>query len=272
MTTELVETALVERTDKEYELMLVDADLTVAGEENLRDGDIGMPPRLRISQPNRPIEVGDDDASPGSIVNTLTGEIYQNGLEIIPLVFLPRTRVMWPPGFSTENDPLCASDNGEMPRAPTAERVLRDPQQGPCNICMYARFNEDNGSAPPCKLQRNFLVMVLNGDRPEPAILTLQSTNIAPARQLTTLAKTQGLRKSVRFVTQETKTEKGCWFTAAFASGRKLTARELVSLVEAKNELKNLIITADVAEEAYENGHQTSSDAPDIREDERIPF
>jgi hypothetical protein len=269
MTAEVLETALAERTDDEYELMLADADLTVAGEENLREGDIGMPPRLRISQPNRPIEVGDDEADPGAIVNSLTGEIA-NALEIVPLVFLPRTRVMWPPDFSTTNDPLCASDNGEKPREPTAERPLGDAQQGPCNGCLYGQFNED-GSPPPCKLQRNFLVMVLNGEAPEPAILTLQSTNIAPARQLTTLAKTQGLRKSVRFVTQETKTERGRWYTAAFGSGRKLTPQELVALVEAKNELQNLVITADVAEAAYENGHAggTSDNMPD---GDSIPF
>ena len=53
MTTDVVETALVERTNEELELMLAGADLSVAGEENLREGDIGMPPRLRISQPNR---------------------------------------------------------------------------------------------------------------------------------------------------------------------------------------------------------------------------
>lgn len=270
MTTDPVETALIEHKDEEYALALANADLTVAGEENLRDGDIGMPPRLRLSQPNRPIEVGDDEAPAGSIVNTLTGEIYSNGLEIVPLVFLPRTRVMWPPDFSTENDPLCASDDGEEPRVSTAERTLRAPEQGPCSICAYAKFSDD-GSAPPCKLQRNFLVMILNGEQPEPAILTLQSTNISPARQLTTLAKTQGLRKSVRFVTQKTQTERGSWYTAAFAAGRKLTPRELVALVEAKDELKNLIITADMATEAYENGHASGVEE-DVREEEAIPF
>ncbi len=181
---------------------------------------------------------------------------------------------MWPPGFSTENDPLCASDDGDMPRVSTSERPLGDPQPGPCSECAYGRFNEDDGSPPPCKLQRNFLVMVLNGESPEPAILTLQSTNITPARQLTTLAKTQGLRKSVRFATQKVKSEQGQWYVAAFASGRRLEPRELLSIAEAKDELKNLVITADV--EAYENGHSGASTRaqapPPEYEEEVIPF
>ena len=141
--------------------------LFVAGEENLAPGDIGMPPRLRISQPNRPIEASTTVAPPGSIVNTLTGEIYEDGLEIVPLVFLPRTRVMWPEDFKTTNDPLCASDDGVMPSQSADNRTLTSPQLGPCADCPFSQFGE-NGEAPPCKLQRNFLVMVVDGDEPEP--------------------------------------------------------------------------------------------------------
>ena len=240
-----------ELSTREIEAVLADYDLSVAGEENLHPGDIGMPPRLRISQPNRPIEVGDAEAPAGSIVNTLTGAIDEM-LDIVPLVFLPRTRVMWPETFATTNDPQCASDNGDYPAQSTDTRSLTNPQPGLCADCPFSQFTDE--SPPRCKLQRNFLVMVLDGDTSEPAIFTTQSTGLKSARQLTTLAKTQGLKRSTRLITQHIKDERGGWYVPAFSKGRKLSVPEILALIEARDELQNLIITADVADEMRENG------------------
>lgn len=249
---------------REIEAALQGYDLGVAGEENLEQGDIGMPPRLRISSQNKPIKVGETTASPGSIVNTLTGDIYDT-VDIVPLVFLPRTRVMWPDTYSSENDPLCASDDGKFPTDASDTRVLTDPQPGPCAECAFSAFG-DNGTAPACKMQRNFLVFLV--DQQEPAILTLQSSSIKAAKQLTALAKAQGLKKSITFATRFVEDDKGTYYVAAFGKGRTLTVPEIITLVQARDELQNLVITADV--EQRENGH--SAPAAEPFDDEDMPF
>lgn len=228
-------------TEEQALAMLDPMDLMPAGMENLDQGDTGMPPRLRISQANRPITVGDTAAPAGSIVNTVSGEIFDS-IEIVPIVFLSPTRVMWPDKFSSDNDPRCLSDDGHVPFVGNGGRVVTDPQVGPCGSCPWARFGED--APPQCKRQRNFLVLLL--DSMEPAILTMQSTALKAAKHLTTLARTQGLRKSVTFIAREEKSDKGQWHVPAFVKGRKLTTAELLAVVDAKRELANLIITADV--------------------------
>jgi hypothetical protein len=272
-------TELALRKEEEQALLaqLENMDLSVAGEENLQPGDIGMPPRLRISQPNRPITVGEGAAPAGTIVNTVTGEVAE-ALDIAVLVFLPRTRVLWPAEFATTNDPECLSDDGDYPAENSDMRKLSNPRSGPCATCPMAQWSEE-GVPPRCKVQRNFLVMVYPDDGdPEPAILPLQSTAIKSARQLTSLAKTQKLRKTVRFMTSEVKDERGMWYVPLFGKGRKLEPAEIMALVEARDELRELIITADVSEEMRENGvvneepeRERSEGAKALYEDE-IPF
>lgn len=267
----MTEMGIVVQEEKALQAFLDQHQLGVAGEENLRQGDLAMPPRLQISQQNRPIEFGDVQVDPGSIVNSLTGQVYPNGVNIVPLVFLPRTRVMWPQTFSTSNDPMCVSDDGDKPLGPDSGRVMTNPQQGPCAECQYSRFNDD-GTPPPCKLQRNFLVMVVEDDAMEPAILTMQSTALASAKQLTSLAKTQGVAKTIRFVAQEMRGDSGQWYVPAFAKGRKLELSELVAIVESRDDLKNLVVTADLDAHST-NGFNTDVAGEEEQFDaESIPF
>jgi len=223
--------------------------LGVAGDENLERGDVGMPPRLRISQPNRPIKIGDDDAPAGAFVNTVTNEVFPDGIEIVPLVFLPRTRVMWPAQFNADNDPLCASDNGQDPAVTGDQRKLTNPQRGPCAQCPSAKFGAD-GDKPACMAQRNFLVWLVESS--EPAILTMQSTALTQARHLTSLAKMQKLAKTIMMVTQKQSDSRGQWYVPTVSKGRKLEEMDLLSVLEARNELQNLVISADVDQGAVE--------------------
>jgi len=200
----------------------------------------------------------------------LTGEVYQHGVDIVPLVFLPRTRVMWPDQFDAGNDPLCASDDGEYPALAGDNRTLLQPQRGPCDSCPFSKFS-DEGTPPRCKMQRNFLVMTLNGD-PSPAILTLQSTSLEGARQFTTLAKTQGLGKSVKFTLRRVSDDRGTWYVAAFAKGRKLEPSEILALVEARDELRNLVITANVEERANGVSHDDIPPQHSDVDGDAIPF
>jgi len=260
-------TEVMVREEQSTDIVLPDdLDLSVAGEENLKTGDVGMPPRLRISSQNKPIE----GTSPGDIVNTLTGAIYDK-VEFVPMVFLPTTRVMWPPNFDAGNIPLCVSDDGEYPLQDTTRATL--PLLGPCSTCEFSQFGED-GTPPACKNQRNFLVLALVEDR-EPAIITLQSTGIAAAKQLTALAKMAGLRKSIIMATRLVSGDKGTWWMPVFVIGRKLAAGEIMTAVDFRDELKNLVITADLVDT---NGATPASGddgpAPVLYDDEldEVPF
>jgi len=233
-----------------------DLDLSVAGEENLERGDIGMPPRLRISQQNRPIE----NTQPGQIVNTLTGGVF-DAVEFVPMVFLPTTRVMWPQTFSADNQPVCVSDDGKYPLNDLNRAT--EPQSGPCAQCPYGQFGEDS-TPPACKAQRNFLLLGLPDY--EPVILTLSSTGIAAAKQLTALAKMAGLRKTITMTTRQVNSDKGTWFAPVFIVGRKLATEETLMAVEFRNDLQNLIITADV------EGNGSSAESAPIEDDEPVPF
>jgi hypothetical protein len=235
-----------------------DIDLTVAGEENLQPGDLGMPPRLRISQPNRPV----DGTNPGDIVNTLTGAVCSQ-VEFVPMVFLPTTRVMWPATFNADNQPVCVSDDN---RSPTDDLTrVTNPQRGPCAECPYSQFGED-GTPPVCKAQRNFLILTLPDL--EPAILTMQSTGIASAKQLTSLAKMAGLRKSITMAARQVQDNRGMWYVPAFVMGRKLSVTEIITAAEFRDDLKNLVITADIV---VENGHQEPGEDEYVESGEPVP-
>ena len=254
---------------------LASQDLTIAGQENLEREDLGLPPRLRISSQNRPILIGEAEAAPGMIVNTLTGTMYDR-LEIVLLAFLPRTRVLFPAIFATDNKPLCASDDGKLPAENRAGRELEDRRAGPCAECPDGQFGaaEDGGRlAPRCKLQRTFLVYVRESE--EPALLTLQSTGIPEARKLTTLAKSQGLAKSIVFATRRETDPRGTWYIPVFAAGTKLNLNELRRVVELRTALKDLTkgIGADISADMAENGKPTETlDEELAREREQVGY
>lgn len=248
-------------TTEEQDLALLDEiDTMPAGMENLESGDVGMPPRLRISQPNRPIEIGGDEAEPGVIVNTMTGEYWQD-LEIVPLMFMPKTRIMWPEGYNADNKPMCLSDDGKQP---TQERDATDPQPGPCTACPFQQFS-DNGEKPRCTMQRNFLVWVVEAS--EAALLTMQSTGLRAARQLTALAKVQGLRKAIIFTTVIKKNDQGRWYEPVFSRGAALAVDDIIQLAVARDEMKKLVITADTVNETIQ-----VEEKPTVAEVDEIPF
>lgn len=253
--------------EKDLELLAsLGNELKVGGMENLEPGDVGMPPRLRISQPNRPIEAAGEETQPGVIVNIVTGECW-NQLEIVPIMFLPKTRVMWPAEYSADNDPECLSDDGKHP---TTSRDVTNPQIGPCDTCPMSQFID--GAKPRCQVQRNFLVWLVESG--EPAILTMQSTGLKEARKLTRLAKMQGLKKSILLSTLKIKDDRGSWFIPVFSRGEQLSVSNILELVNAKSELENLVVQADTAE--YEDDLKGDSINGNggyvVTEEDEIPF
>lgn len=244
----------------ENELMEMEGlDLMPEGMEDLDQGDFGLPPRLRISQPNRPIEVNGEEIAPGLIVNTMTGDSWDM-VQIVPLVFMPNTRVMWPETFNTDSKPECASDDGKMPNMSRVD--LTNMQDGPCRTCPMAEFV--NGQKPRCSNQRNILVWIVNTN--EPAILTMQSTALKEARQLTSLVKMTGIKRSIQMTTYKIKDPKGTWVIPQFSRGEPLPFDQIKALVEVKKELANLVITADTGEapppsdNGFTSGHVIETD------------
>lgn len=232
---------LAKFTPEEQEILVQFSpeDLMPAGLENLKPGDTGMPPRLVISQPNRPIAIPNVDTA-GKIVNTVTGEVYDS-LQIVVLMFMNDTRVMWPLAFSADNVPECISDNGETPTI-NEYRKVTNPQYGErCLSCQFSQFGEKS-EKPRCSIQRNFLMWIV--DAAEPAIFTAQSTGLKSVRQLTTLARTKGLMTSIVITTREVKEARGNWFVPVFAAGDRLNAATIAEVVTAKNELQNLVAAA----------------------------
>ena len=71
------------------------------------------------------------------------------------------------------------------------------------------------------------------------------------------------------FTTSLVTEEKGSWVLPAFTKGRKLGTRELMALVEAKEELQNLVIAADVADEMRENGQAGNGNGHTVTQPER---
>jgi hypothetical protein len=210
-------------------------------QDNLRPEDTARPPRLRISQRNRPVKL--DDGTPtdaGSIVNVELGVVYPSGLEMFPLRELPNTRVMWPEEYDANNEPLCASDDGLTPTQ-SDRRRLTNQQAGPCSqgnkdVCPFALWNENlqtgDRDAPRCTRQRNFLVVVIEDDSLEPVILTMQRTSMKASQKLTTYMRRLNPKapKSIVLTTVERDNGSRQWIEYACSRGRTLDLKEQVEI------------------------------------------
>ncbi len=205
--------------------------LQVGGLEFLTPDSIGLPPRLAICQPVSPIVTGDGVEVPlGSIVNMLTGEVWQS-VEFVVISFAPNQRAQWPRPYSSDNMAACSSSDGVNPDGGT------QPQRGPCATCSLAQFGPD-GAAPLCSLSRNFIVYML-GDQ-SAAWLRLSGTAVKIARQLTQLVMQGGLRYTVRMTTTRNKSPKGSWFSPVFARGVAVPPQYAPALATALRDVQTI--------------------------------
>lgn len=262
--------ALTELSDAEIEARLAALDMRPGGSDDLTAADLALPPRMRVSQPNRPITLANgEDAPPGTFVNTFTGEVLGTTVETVLLAFLDDTRVMWPLKFSTDNDPECASDDAARPSAPTDFRPLTNPQVGPCASCPFAAWGDEE--SPRCKFQRNFLLWLTESE--EPAILTVQSTALKPAKTLSTLGVRAKMRQTVYVSAMEMKDDRGNWYVPVYTKGRRLDARTALFLHGEKDALKDIVIRADA--DAIDGEYSVVDTAPSVTEEhaeEEMPF
>jgi len=188
----------------------------VAGAEALDRSDIVVP-RIRLRQPTSKFG---SPQNAGQFHNNLT-EQFADSIEAVVLR-VSKGRVMWPEAFSGDNDPLCASDNGIMPREGNG---LSDKQPGPCAACQYAQWSPD-GTPPRCALVYTYLCADRNNDD-MPFLISAQRTSVRAAKKLNSLLKLFGVQKSVRISSELVKGEQGQWYELKFEASNILTPEEM---------------------------------------------
>ena len=258
-------TALATLTEEQALAKLDALDLTPGGMEHVdRNTDVARAPRIRISAQNKPLIIAEKEIPVGNIANTMTGQDYGNAVAAIFLRFMSDTRVAWPGNYNADNDPLCASDDGVMPSVATAQRPLTARHDGPCASCPMAEFQ--NGDAPRCNRQRNFLIWLTETE--EPVLLTIQSTGLKPGKTLTNLAIQCKVKRAIWFTTVKTSNDKGTWYTFAYTKGDNIKASLSLALHELKQDLATLEIFADV-----DTGDDVPQNAPTVAAgEEEVPF
>lgn len=188
----------------------------VAGAEALDRSDIVVP-RIRLRQPTSKFG---SPQNAGQFHNNLT-EQFADSIEAVVLR-VSKGRVMWPEAFSGDNDPLCASDNGVMPRDGNG---LSDKQPGPCVACQYAQWSPD-GTPPRCALVYTYLCADRNNDD-MPFLISATRTSVKAAKRWNSLLKLFGIRKSVRITSELVSGNQGQWYELKIEAGKTLTTDEI---------------------------------------------
>ncbi len=188
----------------------------VAGAEALDRSDIVVP-RIRLRQPTSKFG---SPQNAGQFHNNLT-EQFADSIEAVVLR-VSKGRVMWPEAFSGDNDPLCASDNGVMPRDGNG---LSDKQPGPCVACQYAQWSPD-GTPPRCALVYTYLCADRNNDD-MPFLISATRTSVKAAKRWNSLLKLFGNRKSVRITSELVSGNQGQWYELKIEAGKTLTTDEI---------------------------------------------
>lgn len=166
------------------------------GMEDAESSDILLP-RLLVLQDlsphvkeRRKSPAGVDYAA-GQIINSLSGEIYEQPVKFIPVKFT-KSRMMWGPR-SAGKKVLCSSDDSK--KAKLANGVGHDGKPtADCSTCAYAEFDETQKDPkdrkPKCTLYMNFPGMVPATGQPIAA--SFARGMIGTGKKLVTLAKYGG--------------------------------------------------------------------------------
>jgi hypothetical protein len=156
------------------------------GFENMRAEDMVMP-RVAIAQAMSPQVTKSKPEyikglEPGMFFNTLTGDIYGEEIVISPITYF-QTRYFFAPRGSAQNI-LCFTrildEQGRLIEGPL------HPQG--CDTCPHSRWltepRADGSKKPDCTLFYNYLLAIFHEGNIEPAVLSLKSKNMKPAKKL----------------------------------------------------------------------------------------
>lgn len=112
-------------------------------------------------------------ARAGQFLDVLTGEVYDD-LTVVALQ-VSLSRVLFPPGNTFGQDPLCRSSNGRFP-SPSVET----PQAEECASCSYSRWR---GKQPPSCKERIQFTVVLKANM-LPRYMQFGGVSVKPAKEL----------------------------------------------------------------------------------------
>jgi len=221
--------------------------LMVVGTEDLGREDLVIP-RVRLVQPTSAL-----GGNAGELFNALTGE---SAPEIHAVILrIGKSRVLWPSEYQRDQRPLCASNDGIVPRTEFAGMYAEQ-----CADCPQMLWG-DNGEPPACSFGYSYLAADRSRDD-LPFILTANRSSLKAARACNTLVKAFGQRREVVIAAQQAVSDRGKYYVLTFKLGEPIPSEDVIRYVAMARALGGITLGPDVGEE---NGSQAKEDAaPDF--------
>lgn len=204
-----------------------------------------MSPQRKRTNPNYI-----DGLADGDLFNSVSGEIYGEKVEIIPLQFA-KSRIYFK-DLSEGGGILCQSLNGV-----DGGRISET-----CEGCPNSKFSQDD--LPACTLFYNYPALVVGSH--EPVVLSLKSSALKAARQWNSRMKLLGDKPMFAGIYEvkviATKNDKGDFFTPTISFKRYVTEAEFQLAKNLYEGMKGKHVAADDTGLGEE---QTAADA-------KVPF
>jgi len=198
----------------------------VPGMEHVQPGELRIP-RLQLVQAQSRID--NKEGHEGEWFNSVTGEFVPNPELLI--IGTAKGRVMFPREYNAENEPLCGSDDGLVPRPEYIGAVVKivgkdaagDPEvkSGRIpNLCAGCPFGVWAKDAPPpaCNEVATFAAV---GEDGMGALFQLRSTGMKNVPSLKTLIAANGVRRAIRLGSVRETNDSGTYAIATFTPGKK---------------------------------------------------
>lgn len=257
-------------------------EFIVPGMENVQPGELRIP-LLKLVQGTSRMDGA--QAHIGQWHNSVTGE-FLDAPELL-IIGIAKGRVMFPGQFSADNKPLCASNDGALPRpefvglitkiisvnAVGEPAVMTVTIPDKCADCPFSKWG-DAGAPPRCNEVSTFAGLDENG---LPCLVQLRSTGMRNAPALKTMLAANGIRKTIRLGSIQETNDSGTYAVATFVIGEKLTKdwqRNAIRLVQTVGNLavRNQQAAMEQPEQpGYNGGGASNPGAPPMEEDD-LPF
>jgi len=222
----------------------------------------------------------------GQFHNSVTN-VVKNHM-IVTVLRVGKTRILFPPVFSADSEPLCASDDSREPRPQFVGNALLDfPTSHPhfnvpasCDECILKEWGP-NSEPPVCALSYKYILVDLEDGMP--GILSLKRTDVSMGRALNTLLSTPGLKK-LRLSSKFTEVGEGQWFAfrytvlpemeeADWATAQSMQAIAAQAIVSADIDAEEMTPTGEPSETAVSGTPPDDHGPPPTPEyDDEIPF
>ncbi len=183
---------------------------------------------------------------------------------IVTVLRVIKTRILFPPVFNVDSEPLCASDDSKAPRPQFAGKLLYEfPTSYPnynvpasCDDCALKEWGANN-EPPVCALSYKYIVVDLEDGMP--GILSLKRTDVSMGRALNTLLSTPGLKK-LRLSSKFTEVGEGQWFAFRYIVLPKMEEEDWATAQSMQAIASAVIVRADIdAEDMTPTGEATAS-------------